>query len=81
MLPDWLNSPTTLMIAAAVLGGIIVWAMIHSALIRPFVLVGVLRNYIQSGMNDMPTEESFELLDSKSAKFKKLHEEEAKEAA
>ncbi len=74
-LPAWLNSPTALMIAAAVLAGVIVWAMIHSAFIRPFVLVGVLRNYIQSGMEDIPMESSFAMLDSKSAKFKKLHDE------
>ena len=49
--------------------------MIHSVFIRPFVLVGVLRNYIQSGIEDMPTEASFAMLDSKSAKFKKLHAE------
>ena len=75
--PSWLNSPTTLIIATAVIGGIIVWSIIHSVFIRPFVLVGVLRNYIQSGIEDMPTEESFALLDSKSSKFKKLHAEAA----
>lgn len=76
-LPEWLNSPTILMIAAAVIGGLIVWAFFHSLFIRPFVLVGVLRNYIQSGINDIPTEESFAVLDGKSEKFKKLHQEAA----
>ena len=80
-LPDWLSSPGALIIAAAALGGFIVWMMIHSAFIRPFILVGVLRNYIQSGINDMPTEESLAALDSKSARFRKLHEEESKSAA
>ena len=75
--PGWLSGPGILMIAAAVLGGVIIWSLIHSAFIRPFVLVGVLRNYIQSGMDDIPTEESFAILDSKSPKFKKLHEEAA----
>ena len=74
---SWLSSPTVLMIVAAAVGGIIVWSIIHSVFIRPFVLVGVLRNYIQSGIEDMPTEESFALLDSKSSKFKKLHAEAA----
>ena len=76
-LPAWLNSPTTLMIAAAVLAGVIIWSLIHSVFIRPFVLVGVLRNDIQSGIEDMPTEASFSMLDSKSSKFKKLHAEAA----
>ena len=51
------------------------WSIIHSVFIRPYVLVGVLRNYIQSGINDIPTEEAFDALDSKSKKFKKLHAE------
>ena len=76
-IPSWLNSPAILTIVAAVIGGIIVWSVIHSVFIRPFVLIGVLRNYIQSGIEDMPTEESFVLLDSKSSKFKKLHAEAA----
>jgi len=76
-LPDWLNSPGALMIVTAAIGGVIIWALIHSVFIRPFVLVGVLRNYIQSGIDDIPTEESFKVLDGKSSKFKKLHEEAA----
>ena len=76
-IPSWLNSPSALMIAAAVLGGVIVWALLHSIFIRPFVLVGVLRNYMQSGINDIPMEDSFAALDSKSAKFRKLHQEAA----
>jgi len=75
--PSWLNSPGTLMLAAAILGGVVIWALIHSVFIRPFVLTGVLRNYIQSGIDDMPTEESMALLDSKSEKFRKLHQEAA----
>ena len=76
-IPAWLNNPTILMVVVAAIGGLIVWSMIHAAFIRPFVLVGVLRNYINSGINDIPTEDSFSQLDSKSPKFKKLHEQEA----
>lgn len=53
--------------------GVICWSFIHSTFIRPFVLVGVLRNYIESGMKDIPSEKSFGELDEKSKKFKKLH--------
>lgn len=74
-IPDFLKDPNTLIIAAAVLVGVIMWSIIHSVFIRPYVLVGVLRNYIQSGINDIPTEEAFDALDSKSRKFKKLHAE------
>ena len=70
-----LSNPKTLPIAFAALIGIIMWAIIHSVFIKPFVLVGVLRNYIDSGKNDIPSEESFRMLDSKSPKFRKLHQE------
>ncbi len=70
-----LINPKALPIAFAALIGIIVWAIIHSVFIKPFVLVGVLRNYIDSGKNDIPSEESFKVLDSKSPKFRKLHQE------
>lgn len=62
-------------ITLSVLGGVILWSMIHSTFIRPFVLVGVLRNYLESGMEDIPTEDSFALLDARSDKFRKLHNE------
>ena len=72
-IPEFLTRPETLTIAAAVLAGVIVWNIIHGAFVRPFVLTGVLKNYMESGMNDVPTETSFAMLDSKSDKFAKLH--------
>ena len=73
-LPDFFTDPATLPIAAALLVGVILWLIIHSAFVRPFVLAGVLRNYLESGMADVPSEESFALLDGKSKKFAQLHE-------
>ena len=73
--PDALTNPSTLIWICAGVVGFIVWDIIHSAFIHPFILVGVLRNYIQSGIENIPTEESFAELDSKSSKFKKLHAE------
>ena len=70
-----MTDPNTLMWICAGLAGVILWSIIHSAFIRPFVLVGVLRNYIESGIQDVPSEDSFAVLDGKSAKFKKLHSE------
>lgn len=70
---EYLTDPGRLMITAAVLAGVILWSILHSAFVRPFILTGVLRNYIQSGMEETPTEASFRMLDSKSARFAKLH--------
>ncbi|MBQ1312637.1 MAG: hypothetical protein IIY55_12395 [Blautia sp.] len=74
---DLLQSPSSLMVVSAVVAGLIVWGILHTTLVQPFVLTGVLRNYLESGMHDIPTESSFAMLDSKSAKFKKLHSEAA----
>ncbi len=72
---EFLSNTTNLMIVFAAMIGVVFWEMIHSTFIRPFVLVGVLRNYIQSGIDDMPDEKSFDKLDEKSSKFAKLHKE------
>ena len=72
-LPTWVSEPKYLMIAVAVVVAIIFWSMIHSVLIRPFILVGVLRNFMEAGKKDIPTEADFKELDSKSPKFRKLH--------
>ena len=72
--PEFFTNPANLMIVAAGIAALIVWGIIHSTFVRPFILVGVLRNYMESGVKDMPTEDSFSMLDSKSAKFRKLRE-------
>lgn len=64
-----------LMLVASGIGAFIMWSMIHSTFVRPFILVGVLRNFIESGKNESISEKDFEDLDSKSKKFKKLHAE------
>ncbi len=74
-IPAYVTEPNNLMWICAGIAGVILWSIIHTAFIRPFVLVGVLRNYIASGMQDVPSEDSFALLDSKSDKFRKLHAE------
>ena len=70
-----LTDPGSLMLISAAIVGVIIWLVLHSAFIRPFVLVGVLRNYMASGVNDIPEESSFAMLDGKSKKFQKLHAE------
>ncbi len=67
--------PNTIMLICSGIVGVVFWSMIHSVFVRPFVLVGVLRNYINSGIKDMPSEKDFAELDKKSAKFAKLHSE------
>lgn len=71
---DFLTNAQNLMLIVSGIGGVTMWGIIHSAFVRPFILVGVLRNYIESGIKDTPTEASFKELDNKSKKFAKLHQ-------
>lgn len=72
--PSWVSNPTLLTAVACAILGIIIWSMLHSLLIRPFILTGVLRNFMAAGIKDMPTEADFKELDAKSPKFAKLHQ-------
>ena len=72
-LPEVLSTTNGIMFACAGIAALILWSILHSVFVRPYILVGVLRNYMESGMNEVPTEASFAMLDSKSSKFKKLH--------
>ena len=71
--PEFLSDPTTFAIFVAAILGIVMWSVIHSVLVRPFILVGVLRNFMAAGKQDIPTEQDFALLDGKSPRFAKLH--------
>ena len=71
-LPEFFQDPKTLTIAAAVLVGLILWSFIHATFVRPFILVGVLRNFMAEGVKDIPAESSFSMLDGKSPKLEKL---------
>jgi len=65
----------TLNIACSAVIGIIIWSMLHSTFVRPFILVGVLRNFIESGKDYKLSDKDMDELDKKSKKFAKLHAE------
>ncbi|MBQ3294429.1 hypothetical protein IJG98_01720 [Candidatus Saccharibacteria bacterium] len=74
---EFLTNAQNLMLVTAGIGALVIWSMIHSAFVRPFVLVGVLRNYIESGKNEKFSSADLDELEKKSPKFKKLRAEEA----
>ena len=74
---SWFANANNLMFTAGIIVGVSMWSVIHSAFVRPYVLIGVLRNYIESGKDEKITEKDFDELDGKSKKFKELHEAEA----
>lgn len=68
---EFLSNPTYLSISIAVLLGIILWTIVHSTFVRPFILVGVLRNYMETAVEDIPDESEFSILEKHSRKYKK----------
>ena len=69
------RNPENLALIAGAVAGIVLWEIIHSTFVRPFILTGVLRNFMKAGIENMPAESDFNMLDSKSPKFAKLHRE------
>jgi len=68
----WISDPGHLAIIAAGIIALVIWFIIHGAFVRPFILVGVLRNYMESGMAHMPTEADMAEVAKKSGKFADL---------
>ena len=71
---SFFSNPNNLMLVCAGIVGVMFWLMIHSVFIRPYILVGVLRNFLNSGINDAPDASDFEAISKKSPKFRKLQE-------
>lgn len=70
--PEFFTNPTYVNLIISGIIGIVFWGILHSVLIKPFVLVGVLRNYMNAGIANMPSEKEFAELAEKSPKFAKL---------
>lgn len=73
-IPEFIYNPTYLMLFACGILAIIVWSMIHSVVMRPFILVGVLRNFVAVGLKDRPTEADIKELENKSPKIARLRQ-------
>ncbi|MDO5490620.1 MAG: hypothetical protein Q4F52_11050 [Bacteroidaceae bacterium] len=51
-LPEIITNTTYLGLACSGIVGVVMWSILHSTFVRPFILVGVLRNFIDSGIKD-----------------------------
>lgn len=71
-IPEVISNPMYLTLFVSAIIGIVMWSTIHSVLIRPFIFVGVLRNFMKAGKEHMPTEADFNKVDSISPKFRRL---------
>ena len=67
------KDPTVSLAVVSFLFALITWSVLHAAFVRPFVLIGVLRNYMKAGIENLPKEADMAALDGVSKKFKKAH--------
>ncbi len=70
----WISDPGHLAIIIAGIAALILWLFIHGTFVRPFILVGVLRNFMEAGIAHIPTESELAEVAQKSKKFAKLQE-------
>ncbi|MBR5337452.1 MAG: hypothetical protein IK152_05660 [Lachnospiraceae bacterium] len=66
-----MSDPALLTIAICVVLALIVWGIIHGTLVRPFILVGVMRNYMATAVQSIPQESDFAILEEHSKKYRK----------
>ena len=71
---DAISDPKTLLLIIAAVIAIVLWSFIHKVLIRPFILVGVLRNFMEAGQAHIPTEQEMDEVDNKIPGFRKLRD-------
>lgn len=66
-----MGDPTYLTIAISAILALIIWGIIHGTFVRPFILVGVMRNYMATAMENIPQESEFAILEKNSKKYRK----------
>ena len=70
----FLADANNVMLVLSGIVGVSMWSIIHSVFVRPYILIGVLRNFIESGKDETITEDDYAEVAKKSPKFKKLQE-------
>ena len=70
--PEFVTNISLFIIVVSALLAIALWGVVHTVLIRPFILVGVLRNFTAAGLKHIPTDAEMNDLANKSPKFAKL---------
>ena len=71
-LPEFFTNPYLLGILAAGLAALINWSIFHTAFVKPFILVGVMRNFLKTGLEQAPTEAEVEHVKSISPRISRF---------
>ena len=65
------SDPTVTLVIVSIIAALVIWSILHDTFVRPFILVGVLRTYMEAGIAAPPKQESFSELQQLSPKFGK----------
>ncbi len=69
---DFAQNPTALMLVAAAFFALILYSFLQKVFVRPFILVGVMRNFMEAGKAHLPTEQEMEDVERKFPRFSRL---------
>ena len=72
--------PGTSLIILCVIVALLLWGGIHSAFVKPFILISVMRRYIEAGLANPPKVDLYDKLAGMSAGFRKALERDKEEA-
>lgn len=72
--------PGTSLIILCVIVALLLWSGIHSAFVKPFILISVMRRYIEAGLANPPKVDLYGKLAGMSAGFRKALERDKEEA-
>lgn len=72
--------PGTLLIILCAIVALLLWGGIHSAFVKPFILISVMRRYIEAGLANPPKVDLYGKLAGMSAGFRKALERDKEEA-
>lgn len=72
--------PGTSLIILCVIVALLLWGGIHSAFVKPFILISVMRSYIEAGLANPPKVDLYGKLAGMSAGFRKALERDKEEA-
>ena len=70
--PDFLTNPTTLGLITSAIGALIIWSPLHALFVKPFILIGVMKNFMKTGMENLPTAQEIGDVTSRAPKLARL---------
>lgn len=69
---EFAGDPKALLLVAAAFFALILYSFLQKVFVRPFILVGVMRNFMEAGKAHLPTEQEMDDVERKFPRFSRL---------